>query len=95
MKARRPVLLGAALLSATLLVGCAGATPAPGDTGGSTPDGAALVAQRCTRCHPTDRIDAANHDKAGWEATVARMRGKGAQLTDAEAAAIVEYLASR
>jgi hypothetical protein len=39
-----------------------------------------------------DRINQANHDHAGWVQTIARMRGKGAVLTDAEAAQIADYL---
>ncbi|GAB4449845.1 MAG: hypothetical protein Kow00120_20100 [Anaerolineae bacterium] len=58
-------------------------------------DGAALVAERCTVCHTADRIDNASKDAAGWTATVDRMIGHGAQLDDAERAAVIEYLASR
>jgi hypothetical protein len=61
----------------------------------TTADGPALVAERCTRCHTQTRIDDARHDRAGWEATVARMRGKGAQVSAAEAAVVVDYLAGR
>jgi hypothetical protein len=43
-------------------------------------------------CHTIDRISQAQKDRAGWEQTVARMRGKGAVVTDAEAAQIVDYL---
>jgi hypothetical protein len=53
-----------------------------------------LVKNKCTLCHPIDRINQANHDLAGWNQTIARMRGKGAQITDAEAAQIAEYLAN-
>jgi hypothetical protein len=58
-------------------------------------DGAGLLAERCTRCHPQTRVDDARHDRPGWEATVARMRSKGAQLSDAEAAVVVDYLVGR
>ncbi|MBI5231178.1 MAG: hypothetical protein HY876_03320 [Coriobacteriales bacterium] len=53
----------------------------------------ALVLERCTVCHDTTRIKQAQHDAAAWEATVERMRGNGAQLSDAEAAAIAKFLA--
>ncbi|NDJ78155.1 MAG: hypothetical protein GYB65_18045 [Chloroflexi bacterium] len=58
-------------------------------------DGEALVAQRCTTCHTIDRINNANYDRAGWDSTVARMEGYGAQLDAAERAAVLDYLASR
>lgn len=58
-------------------------------------DGAALVAERCTVCHTTERIDAATKDEAGWTATVDRMIGNGAQLNSAEREAVIAYLSSR
>lgn len=99
-----------ALLVAVLLGGCTGTTstpdtpsspdvpPAsdtPSDPGASsTPLGQELVLDRCTACHSLDRIKAAQHDRAGWEATVARMRQGGARLTDAEAEEIVQFLSA-
>ena len=58
-------------------------------------DGAALVAERCTVCHSAERIDAAEKDEAGWTTTVDRMIANGAELNEAERAAVIEYLASR
>ncbi len=58
-------------------------------------DGAALVAQRCTVCHSAGRIDNASKDRAGWEATVDRMIGYGAQLNAEERQAVIDYLSSR
>jgi hypothetical protein len=52
-----------------------------------------LLQARCTRCHGLDRVQAAAKTQADWEATVERMRAKGAELTDAEAQLLVEYLA--
>jgi hypothetical protein len=46
-------------------------------------------------CHTIDRINEASKDKVSWEQTIARMRTKGAQLTDAEAAQIADYLSSK
>jgi cytochrome c5 len=60
---------------------------------GQAGSGSELVATKCTMCHPIDRINQAKHDRAGWEQTVARMRSHGAQVTDAEAAQIVDSLA--
>ncbi len=71
-----------------------GAEAAPGDTG-ATLDGAALVAERCTVCHTTERIDRAQKDGAGWTETVDKMIGKGAQLNSAEREAVIAYLSSR
>ncbi|MBI5960049.1 MAG: hypothetical protein HY866_15015 [Chloroflexi bacterium] len=55
-------------------------------------DGAALVEERCTVCHTTDRIESKDYDEAGWTAVVERMIDNGASLTDEEAAAVIAYL---
>jgi cytochrome c5 len=57
-------------------------------------DGKALMNERCTVCHTTERIQTAKKTKADWEATVARMKGKGAKLNDAETTALVDFLAA-
>ncbi len=58
-------------------------------------DGNALVSERCTVCHSRDRIDQASKDRAGWETTVDRMIGNGAQLSADERVAVIDYLSSR
>jgi cytochrome c5 len=88
-----------ALVSAALLAGCSGSSstqsglPASSDT--KLDAGRVLVESKCKMCHTLDRIKAATHDQAGWESTVARMRGKGAVLTDAEAQSVIKYLSGR
>jgi mono/diheme cytochrome c family protein len=72
-----------------MVSGCAASQTAATDA--ST----ALLQSRCTVCHGIERINAARHDRAGWEATIGRMRGKGARLSDAETAALVGYLTNR
>jgi len=89
------IVVGLVLLG--LVVACAGGgeePPAPpaeetaGDLGGEE-----LLEARCTRCHSLDRVKTASKTQAEWEATVERMRGKGAELTDEEADILSEYLA--
>lgn len=60
----------------------------------SASDPAAIIQNNCTRCHPIERIKAANHDLAGWQNTVSRMMSRGAGLTPQEAAAIEKFLAN-
>jgi hypothetical protein len=84
------LVIAAVLAACVLLAGGCGQAAKTGPL-----DGPGLVAERCTRCHPQTRIDDARHDKSGWEATVARMRGRGAQLSDSEAAIVVDYLVAR
>jgi cytochrome c5 len=57
-------------------------------------DGKALMNERCTVCHTIERIQTAKKSKADWQATVARMKGNGAKLNDAETAALVDFLAA-
>jgi cytochrome c5 len=65
-------------------------TEEAGNTGAL--DGDALVSERCTVCHTRDRIDEADKDEEGWTATVDRMISYGAQLSDEERAAVIQYL---
>ena len=55
-------------------------------------DGKALFESKCTMCHAASRALSQKKDKAGWEATIERMKGKGAQVNAEEAAAIADYL---
>lgn len=71
---------------AALLGGCGQSDPA---------SSAKLVRTRCTRCHDTKRIRAsAAKDRAYWETTVDRMRGRGARIHDAERDTVVEFLSA-
>lgn len=88
------LILFASLVILALAVACGGQEQ-PGDVPppSSTTSGAELLQDRCTRCHSLDRVRASSKTQAEWEATVARMRGKGAELTDAEAQVLIEHLA--
>ncbi|GAB4369479.1 MAG: hypothetical protein Kow00128_15710 [Deltaproteobacteria bacterium] len=56
--------------------------------------GKALFEEKCILCHPLGRALSQSKDKDGWAKTVARMRERnGCRLEDAEAEAIVDYLA--
>lgn len=55
-------------------------------------DGAALLEQRCSVCHPSQRPKSAKKTPEQWEATVTRMIGKGAKLTADEKKTLVDYL---
>jgi len=73
---------------------------APGCTPqGSAPDassaGATVVSRRCSICHTLDRVESAKKDEAAWNATIDRMRAKGAVVSAEEQAQIVAYLLGR
>ena len=74
-----------------VLAACGGAQePAPGS--GAELDGKALVEERCIKCHGLDTVTGAQKSPDGWQSNVERMIAKGAQLDDAEKAAVIEYL---
>jgi mono/diheme cytochrome c family protein len=52
-----------------------------------------LFEKKCSTCHSTSRTTSQKKTAREWERTVSRMKNSlGAQLTDQEATAIVEYL---
>ncbi|MEI7814534.1 MAG: hypothetical protein WCJ13_07070 [Coriobacteriia bacterium] len=79
-------------LCAAAMFVTASAACTPTGQAGQAGGGLELVKNKCTVCHTMDRINAANHDLAAWQGTIARMRGKGAAVSDAEAAQIADYL---
>ena len=99
----KQVWFGIALLSLVValvaLVACGGtgqdAAPGSGSSK-ETPaalDGQALTQERCTKCHDLGRVQQAKKTQDAWKATVERMVGKGAELTQAEQDAVIGYLA--
>ncbi|HET7757711.1 MAG TPA: hypothetical protein VFK87_10685 [Steroidobacteraceae bacterium] len=91
---------GAPLLALVLVV-------AGGPVAGAAPDeeaairlkdgpGRDLTAGRCAMCHSLEYIpaNAPAMDRTGWQKSVQKMRERfGAPISDAEAQAILEYLA--
>ncbi len=56
-------------------------------------DGAVLLEDRCSECHSVNKVKQAPRSKSDWEKNVTRMIQKGANLSDAEKQALVDYLA--
>lgn len=92
-------MVSAGLILLVLLAACGGSAPEPTQAPDAIPteapvvDGMALMQTRCSTCHGVDRTTGATKTAAEWEQTVTRMIAKGAQLTEAEKAVLVEYLA--
>jgi len=91
VRARLSVAMMGMALTATLVSGCGSTVSA----GTSATDASAIMSATCSRCHPITRVNNARHDRAGWTATIGRMRAHGAQLTDQQAQAVVDYLTKR
>ena len=91
------------LLLVALLVACGSSSSEPtqapasetvSPTAAPAQDGATLLETRCSVCHSASRVTQTTKTADGWAQTVDRMIGKGAQLSDAEKAVLVEYLAA-
>ena len=80
-------------LSVAAGLGLAVGLVAWGCSSGPVADGPTLLNSRCSTCHSAQRGLTARKTPAEWEQTVTRMIGKGAQLTDAEKAVVIDYLA--
>lgn len=65
--------------------------PTPGEATGL--DGQAILLEKCTVCHSADVVNEQSLDAVGWASLIDDMIAKGAKLTDAEAAALADYLA--
>jgi len=52
-----------------------------------------LFEKKCSACHKTDRATSKKKTQKEWETTVMRMiNARGAQISDAEAKIIIDYL---
>lgn len=57
-------------------------------------DGKAAVEARCASCHGLGLVVGQKRTRAEWEATIDMMVDRGAQVSDADYAAISAYLAT-
>lgn len=87
------VLLGSLLAACGAKDETAVPTPEQEEAAPGTLDGKALVEERCTECHDLGRVERAMKGEEEWKATVERMVGKGAQLSEEEQALVVQHLA--
>ncbi len=84
-----------AILSVGLLIvlGVAVAASSSEETSAAAAtDGGELVESRCTACHTLDRVWAKAYTAEEWADVVDRMIGYGAELDEAERAAVLDEL---
>jgi len=55
-------------------------------------EGANLLEERCSVCHPSSRPKSKQKTPEQWETTVNRMMGKGAKLSEEEKAVLLDFL---
>jgi hypothetical protein len=55
-------------------------------------EGAKLLEERCSVCHPSSRPKSKQKTPEQWETTVNRMMGKGAKLSDEEKVVLLDFL---
>lgn len=89
-------LISILLLTVLLISSCAPAAQSTtADTSaGAALDGKMLVESYCGKCHSLDVVKSEKGTESEWSSTVTRMIGKGLQVTDAEKAAMISYLAA-
>ena len=92
MKTRLLVGLVVVLLVLGIVLAACGGAQEPGSGSGAALDGKALVEERCTKCHVLETVTGAKKSSAGWQSTVERMIGHGAQLNAAEKTAVIDHL---
>jgi len=82
------------ILAGAILAACgSSATQVTSGPSSGGLDGQALLQQRCSVCHSTDRVTSQQKTADQWKRTVDRMIANGAQLTPPEEATLVNYLA--
>ena len=69
---------------------------AAGTSSGQIPDGAgrAETEKLCSGCHELDRAVSLRQNRDGWKGTINRMVNFGADGTEAEFAAVLDYLSA-
>lgn len=55
-------------------------------------EGANLLEERCSVCHPSSRPKSKQKTPEQWESTVNRMMGKGAKLSEEEKMILLDFL---
>jgi cytochrome c-type biogenesis protein CcmH/NrfF len=89
MSQRWVVIIVLAAVVITALAACGGGAPADE----AVADGVTLLETRCVQCHDLERATSQSKTRDEWAATVTDMVSKGAELSDAEAEVLIDYLA--
>lgn len=94
MKNRWTTTLLALLIMLIFATACASGTPTTSPASTTALDGATLIQERCSVCHPLSHVEGTKHTAADWKLIVGMMVRRGAQLTPDEETVVVNYLAT-
>lgn len=94
MKNRWTTTLLALLIMLIFATACASGTPTTSPASTTALDGATLIQERCSVCHPLSRVEGTKRTAADWKLIVGMMVSRGAQLTPDEETVVVNYLAA-
>jgi ABC-type Fe3+-hydroxamate transport system substrate-binding protein len=86
------IFIAIAVLFSACSSGSSSSTSTPAAT--TALDGATLIQERCSRCHPLSRVTTARHTATEWQTIVDQMIRRGASLNANEETVVVEYLAA-
>jgi cytochrome c-type biogenesis protein CcmH/NrfF len=92
MHKRLAIVLIALMVFILFSSACSSATSNTTPASTSALDGATLVQERCSVCHPLGRVESASHTAAQWQTIVNTMISRGAQLTPEEKTVVINYL---
>lgn len=79
------------LLLLTLIAACAQSTTPETET----PDARALIVERCSECHSSDRVFQADYTEAEWSDVIDDMIDKGAEVNPEEKQIMIDYLVAQ
>jgi transcriptional regulator of nitric oxide reductase len=94
MKTRGFVLFLSMLFVMFVASACSSAAPTVTPAATTILDGATLVQERCSVCHPVARIERTKYSAADWQTIVGMMISRGAKLTPEEKTVVVNYLST-
>ena len=94
METRPVFLVSFILILLVLLAACSPGSSNETPAATSKLDGATLVQERCSVCHPVSVVSTNSYTADQWKSLVDQMIQRGAQLTPDEETEVVNFLAA-
>ena len=90
---RAALLLGTGLLAAMPAAAAGAQAPQPKPAAAPEASGKEILQRRCFQCHAATMWTSLRQDRRAWEGVLYRMVGRGALWTEADIAAMADFLA--